>query len=565
MDRARPLNKNRVLILLPEIFAKYFPRRPAILAGFIPLTFLVLFYFYPLTGIFIRSFFDQGNFSATTLLKILNSSRMAGIFWFTLWQATISTILTLVIALPCAWVTGNFDFKGRKAVMAISTLPFVLPTIVVAAAFQALMGSKGVLGFFHMDGSLGMILLAHMFFNFSVVLRITSGFWSSMGRTLPMAASMLGANPLKIFIKVTLPMLAPAVFASSILVFIFCFASFGVIMVLGGPSFTTLEVEIYRQAAHLFNLPVASALSLFQILFTFFMMWIYTSLQKKNTTFSPESEKFSLKKPESTFEKCSVFCVVLFVIFFFMIPIMALLIKSIWYKGSISFLYYSELFLNTSGSIFYISPLNAIVNSLLFACSALVMAIIIGVCAVYTIRTSGEKIANILDPLFMLPLSTSAVTLGFGIIITLDKPPLNFRTSPMLIPIIHTLVAFPFVVRSLLPVLRSIPASIKESAALLGASPLSVWMHIELPVIARALSVGAVFAFTVSLGEFGATIFAARPEYTTIPVTIYKFLGHPGSLNQGQAMAASSLLMLVTAAGFIFIERFRDTVGHEGF
>jgi thiamine transport system permease protein len=376
---------------------------------------------------------------------------------------------------------------------------------------------------------------------------------------------MLGASPFQVFRTVTFPLLRPAIFAGAMLVFIFCFSSFGVVLILGGPSYATIEVEIYRQAAHLFNLPVASTLAIFQICFTFLLMWVYTRLQKKNAQFMPESDGTTLRAPTSIFEKGAVGACVLFILLFCLTPVAALVLKSIWHGEGFSLIYYRELFMNSSGSIFYVSPVDAMTNSLLFACSTLAMALVIGGCAAFTIQSAKGRIGGLLDPLFMLPLSTSAVTLGFGMIITLDKPPLNIRTSMMLIPIVHTLVAFPFVVRSVLPALRSIPPSLKEAATLLGASPRRVWFHIELPIAARALSVGAVFAFTVSLGEFGATVFAARPEFTTLPVTIYKYLGQPGTMNYGQAMAVSSLLMLVTAAGFLLIEKIRKHSGREGF
>ncbi|MBF0203289.1 MAG: iron ABC transporter permease [Desulfamplus sp.] len=564
--------------------------------GIIPVIFLGIFYFYPLSGIFIRSFFEhssygEGNFSMLSLLKIFQSSRMAGIIWFTFWQAFVSTILTLIAALPCAWVMGTFDFRCKKLVMTLATLPFVLPTIVVASAFQVLASTikniDWIFSFIQPEHSITMILFAHLFYNFSVVLRITSAFWSSLGKEMKEAASMLGANGIQVFFKITLPLLKPAILASSMLVFIFCFSSFGVILILGGPSFSTLEVEIYRQAAHMFNLPVASCLSLFQILCTFAMMWVYTLLQKKTALFIPESEKFSLRKPDTMIEKSSVFLCVAFIFFLCVMPISALVINSLYYKGSLSLIFYRELFLNSSGSIFYISPVDAISNSLTFALSTLAIALVVGGCAAYLIRKyTDEKsliknavhqsqgkysifqysklFKKLLEPLFMLPLATSAVTLGFGMIITLDKPPLDFRTSVFLIPIVHTLVAFPFVVRAVLPALRAIPTSLKEAASIMGASPFKVWLHIELPIIARGLSIGAVFAFTVSLGEFGATLFAARPEFTTMPVTIYRFLGQPGIMNYGQAMAMSSILMLVTAIGFFFIENMRQ-FGHEGF
>lgn len=157
----------------------------------------------------------------------------------------------------------------------------------------------------------------------------------------------------------------------------------------------------------------------------------------------------------------------------------------------------------------------------------------------------------------MLPLATSAVTLGFGYIITFDQPPLNLRTSPVLIVLAHTLVALPFVVRSVLPALRSIQPALREAAAVLGASPARVWREIDLPIASRALLVGAIFAFTISMGEFGATVFIARPDTPTMPVAIFRFLGQSGMLNYGQALAMSTLLMLVCALGFMVIERFR--------
>jgi thiamine transport system permease protein len=172
-------------------------------------------------------------------------------------------------------------------------------------------------------------------------------------------------------------------------------------------------------------------------------------------------------------------------------------------------------------------------------------------------RNSGSSLNRALDPVLMLPLGTSAVTLGLGFIVALNQPPLNLRASPILIPIAHTLVAFPFVVRSLTPAIHSIRPRLRDAAAVLGAPPWQVFRIIDLPLVARALFVAAAFAFTISLGEFGATALIARPEYPTIPIMIYRFISQPGALNYGQAMALSTILMVITAAGMLAIERFR--------
>jgi thiamine transport system permease protein len=541
---------------------------PYALAGLVPGCFFLLFYFYPLSGIFIKSFFQEGKGNFSFLDQVFASTRMMKIIWFTFWQAGLSTLLTLICALPCAFVLSHYRFKGKKTIKILASIPFVLPAVVVAVAFQASFGNNGFFFGMKIDNPLVLILLAHVFYNFSVMLRIITGFWSSLQGRIKEAAMVLGASPSQVFFNITLPLLKPAISASCVLVFIFCFSSFGIILILGGPSFSTIEAEIYRQAAHLFNLPLASFLSLIQIGFTFSLMWVYTSFTRKAAMFAPDAEKTNLKTPVFLWEKMMTTGVVLFILLLCVAPLVALVIKSLTYNDGFSFIFYSALFENTTDSIFYIPPFNAIKFSLIFAVSALVIALFTGVCAALFIRFCDRKINNrwtsFFDPIFMLPLSTSAVTLGFGIIITLDKPPLNLRTSIFLIPIAHALVGFPFVVRAILPALRSIPENLTDAASLLGASPLKIFAHIDLPLIAKPLAAGAIFAFTISLGEFGATIFTARPETPTIPVAIYRFLGQPGAMNYGQAMAISSILMLVTALGFVAIENFRKE-SSEGF
>ena len=556
MDRRGAAIKNKLHI------------HPYALAGLVPACFFLLFYFYPLSGIFIKSFFPEGKMDLSFLDQVFSSTRMLKIIWFTFWQAGLSTLLTLVCALPCAFVLSHYAFKGKKIIKTLASIPFVLPAIVVATALQACFGKNGIFFGVKLEHPVVLILLAHVFYNFSVMLRIITGFWSSLQGRIREAAMVLGAGPWQVFLTITLPLLKPAIFAASILVFIFCFSSFGIVLILGGPSFSTIETEIYRQAAHLFNLPLASFLSLIQIGFTFALMWFYSSFTKRAVRFTPDAEQANLRKPIHLWEKMIIAGVVFFIILLCVVPLLALVMKSLTYDGKFSLIFYKALFENRSDSIFYIPPFHAIKYSFLFAGGALVIALITGVCAAFFIRFCDRNINNRLtsffDPIFMLPLSTSAVTLGFGIIITLDKPPLNLRTSIFLIPIAHALVGFPFVLRSILPALRSIPEQLSDAASVLGASPLNIFRAVDLPLISKALVAGAIFAFTISLGEFGATIFTARPETPTIPVAIYRFLGQPGAMNYGQAMAISTILMIVTAMGFVVIENFR--IGNsEGF
>jgi thiamine transport system permease protein len=220
--------------------------------------------------------------------------------------------------------------------------------------------------------------------------------------------------------------------------------------------------------------------------------------------------------------------------------------------------FYRELSVNRRGSLFFVPPATAIGISLGYAAATVALALALGLPAAWALaRDSDSPLNRLLDPILMLPLGTSAVTLGLGFIVALNRPPLDLRASPVLIPLAHTLVAFPFVVRSLAPALRSIQPRLRQAAAMLGASPGQVLRFIDLPLVGRALLVAATFAFTISLGEFGATALIARPEFPTIPLVIYRFLSQPGALNYGQALALSTILMVVTAAGMLAIERFR--------
>lgn len=556
-----------------------------LLLALIPLGFLAVFYFYPLAAIFRLSFAPEGQFALGRVGEVLTERRTLDTLWFTTWQAVVSTALTVGLALPGAYVFARYRFRGRETLRTISTLPFVLPTVVVANAFTALLGPRGLantvlIRLFNLaeppidlGQSIWMILLAHVFYNYSVALRIISAFWQNMGNQLPQAAQMLGASPRRAFWAVTWPLLRPAVMAAAALVFLFCFTSFGVVLILGGPGFATLEVEIYRQTANLFNLPTAAALSLLQILFTFFLMWLYTRTQATIARPLRLQAAHTIARPVRTIrERLIVGGNLGLMLTLLGLPLLALVSRSLWGESGFTLRFYQELFINRRDSIFFVPPGTAVFNSTAFALIAMVMAVVLGLLAALLLSrrlSLGGRLARVqrwitdfLDPLFMLPLATSAVTLGFGFIIALNRPPLNLRTSRVLVPIAHTLVALPFVIRSVLPAMRSINPSLREAAALLGAPPFQTWLQIDWPLIRRALLVGAVFAFTVSMGEFGATVFIARPQTPTMPVAIFRFLGQPGALNYGQALAMSTLLMLVCAAGFVAIERFR--LGEEG-
>jgi len=548
----------------------------------LPFVFLGIFYLYPLGSILKTSFERAESGIAAPFFEAIQLESVRQVLWFTIWQAALSTVLTLAIGLPGAYLFARYEFRGKSLLQALSTVPFVIPTVVVAAAFYALLGPRGwlnlaamgIFGFnaapIHLTNTIYAILLAHIFYNTTIVLRMVGDFWSHIDPRLNQAARTLGANRTKTFFKVTLPLIGPAITAAALLVFIFDFTSFGVILILGGPKFATLEVEIFYQTISLFNLPLAAVLALLQLGCTLAMTIIYTRLSRRLTRpLQLRSRRFTQKRLTTWRSRLFAGVVIITLFVILITPLLALAMRSITRfepergqrvveSPGFTVDFYRELSINRRSSLFYVPPTTAIGISLAYAAVTVILALAIGVPAAWALtRQSGLSLNRFLDPLLMLPLGTSAVTLGLGFIVALNRPPFDLRASPFLVPIAHTLVAFPFVIRSLTPALRSIQPRLRQAAAILGASPRHVLRTVDLPLVGRALIVAATFAFTISLGEFGATALISRPEYPTIPLVIYRFISQPGAINYGQAMALSTILMVVVTGGLIAIERLR--------
>ena len=180
--------------------------------------------------------------------------------------------------------------------------------------------------------------------------------------------------------------------------------------------------------------------------------------------------------------------------------------------------------------------------------------------ATYAIVNSARA-GGILESIVMLPLATSAVTVGLGLLITFNRPPIDFRGSWWLVPTSHALVALPVVVRIPLPAVRAVPDGLREAAAMLGASPLRAWWAIDGPVLRRASAAGAGFAAAVSLGEFGASSMLTRTGADTVPIAIGRLLGRPSTLNLAAASALSTVLAAVTVALVLAADRRRDDAG----
>ena len=508
------------------------------------LLFFSLFYVIPIAAIVWVSFTPGLLSRGVDPLTVISDPANLRVLGWSAYQAALSTAATLLVGLPLAWVFSRYRFAAQPLWRALATAPFVLPAVIVAAAFMALLGPT-------MTGTLGAILLAHVFYNVAVVVRVVGAWWSGVDPQIEEAALVDGADAWTRFRWVTLPLALPSIAAAAALIFLFCFGSFGVVLMLGGIQHATLEVAIYRQTAQLLRLDVATSLALLQMFVTILLGVLVERLQ--NSAPQEQSALDLRRSPRTVADHLLSLGARVIVLLLIAAPLGALVLRSLA-GGDDPLHFYKVLSVNTTSSFFFVPPAQAVANSLTYAMVTMLCAAALGLPLAYALERRSQW-SRIGETLLLLPVGTSAVTLGLGFFVAFDRPPLDLRASPLLLPIAHTMIALPFFVRTLLPALRTLDPTLREAAAVEGASSSRIFFFVDVPLLAPTLAAAAVFAFSISLGEFGASLLLSRPEFPTVPVAIFRYLGQPGALNYGQAMAMSTILMLMTMAGALLIEQ----------
>ncbi len=525
----------------------------------VPLAALALFFVYPVMGMLARGLWPDGTLDLAGVAEVLARPRTQRVLWFTVWSAGLATVVAVVAGLPVAFVLHRLRFPGRDVLRALVVVPFVLPTVVVGVAFRQLIAPAGPLGGLGLDGTAAAIVAALVFFNISVVVRTVGAFWEAIDPRREEAAAVLGATPWQVVRTVTLPALAPGIVSAASVVFLFCATSFGVVLTMGGLRYANVETEIYLLTTQEFDLTAAAALSVLQVLVIVALLAISARARR-----SPGAvDRTVRRQPRPHRRHLPVLLWTAAVVVFLMAPLVSLVSASLQRGNHWGLQNYRALSTTGARNALLVPATEALANSLVIALAASVIALALGSSVAFLVsRPGGGRGTALLDGLFMLPLGVSAVTVGFGFLITLDRPPIDLRSSSLLIPIAQAMVALPLVVRTVAPVLRSVDDRQRQAAASLGAGPLRVLMTVDLPAAWRALLAAAGFAFAVSLGEFGATSFLARDDNPTLPVVIYHLIGHPGAENFGMAMAASVLLAATTTVVMFAVQRLR--VGSVG-
>ena len=527
-----------------------------------PLAFLGLFFAWPVATLIGRGLAPDGALDPSGFAEVLARPRTWRILRATLVQAALATAICVAAGVPGAHVLYRRRFPGRDLLRGLVLVPFVLPSVVVGVAFHALVTTGGPLGGGvlgrSLDGTTAIVVAALVFFNYGLVVRTVGTMWSRLDPRAVEAARALGASPWRAWRTVTLPSLAPAIASAASLTFLFCATAYGVVLVLGGPGIGTIETEIYVLTAQYLDLRAAAVLSVLQLAVIAAALWV--SERARAASQAALRLRLDVPAPRLRAGDLPALALTLAVALGLLVgPVAVLVARSLRRAGRWTLANYADLGTTGGRNALLVTVWEAAGNSLRVAVAAAGLALMIGtaVSLVVSRRPRSRRLrwgVAALDSVFMLPLGVSAVTVGFGFLITLARPPLALTRSWWILPLAQAVVAVPLVVRTLLPALRAIDPRQREAAAALGAGPGRVLATVDGPHLLRAGGLAAGFALATSLGEFGATSFLARPRTPTLPVVLYRLIGSPGAQNQGMGLAAGVVLAAGTAALMLVCE-----------
>jgi thiamine transport system permease protein len=502
----------------------------------IPLVFIAVLFYWPIARITSLGF--AGDWLAT-----LTEPKTLEIIWFTLWQAGVSTLVTLIVAIPGSYLLYRRSFPGQVLVKALISVPFVLPSIVVAVGFSVFRNAHDFwieLGFTFLSDPIYWIIAAHVFVNYSIAVRTIGGVWASLDLEIEEAAELDGAGRLKSLLAVSLPQLRPAIFSAAALVFLFSATSFGIVLVLGGGQVQTIETAIYFSATQFLDLEGAAALVLVQTLITAIAFLVGSSLAKGTVGLEQVSE--GSPKPRVDVRDLPA-AIVTFVIIvgLLVMPMLLVLVEAFRVGDGFGLQNFENLGTRGARDLLNISVADAAVNSLRNMVVASGIAFVLGTLVSWLLVRTNKKV---LDLVFLVPLGVSSVVLGFGFLVSFDADWFALRSSWLIVPLAQALIALPMVIRLVYPALVSIGKEPIEQASLDGASSFATWRFIESGMIKGILLTALGYAAIISIGEFGASSFLAYGSEGTIPTLLFRLIARPGEQNYGMAMAVSAILIV---------------------
>ncbi|MGC9780566.1 MAG: iron ABC transporter permease [Candidatus Heimdallarchaeota archaeon] len=520
-----------------------------------PILLIALFLLFPVFSVLISSVVDDSGFTFSYLASVFADPFYYKLFAFTLSQAILSTAISLLIGIPIGYLFGKYEFKGRKFLLTIFTVPFVLPSVLVGMGFLGIFGEQNALG-----SQLFIIVLAHAFYNIPLVVHYLSAYYQNFDREIIDAAKTSGSKGLHLFLRVYLPLFLPPILTASLLTFIFCFLSFGIIIIIG--NFRTLETQIFAEFRS-GETNIAAALAVLQLLVILAIIIVYlfnirkqTQEEKTMTTSSKPREKFLIKQFFSKKANLLIAFAFIFGIVLEIAPLISILVRSFWDPQNSIFTLnnFKTIFLLETNNYVGVSIPRTLLNTLLFALGATLLATFLAVITVAALgRQRYQKRTISYELMTYIPISISSLTLSLGILQTFINSSFFSNYPWIFIIISQGLLGYPFVTRALLNGLSTIDPELIDSAKTLGANWFYKLKKIYLPLLLPAFVAGVAFAFGLSIGEFTTANFfyLNNSSIATLTVALYQLR----SVRQfGPSNAVGALLLIISYAAFFILE-----------
>jgi thiamine transport system permease protein len=515
----------------------------------VPLVFVAVLFYWPISEVAVLGF--PGDW-----LGLILEPKTVGLIWFTLWQALVSTMVTVLVAIPGAYLLYRRSFPGQQLIQALITVPFVLPSIVVAVGFTVFGNVHEFyqgLGLTFVADPVYWIIAAHVFVNYSIAVKTIGGVWATLDSEIESAAELDGAGRLRTLVSISLPQLRPAIYSAAALIFLFSATSFGIVLVLGGGQVQTIETAIFFAATQILDLELAAALVLLQTLITAVAFMLGTKLAKGSFGLEQVFEGTQRPKVDRRDLVAVVFSVAIWAGLLAM-PLILVLVEAFNEKGALGFDNFANLGNSGARDLLNITFIEAAGNSIRNMAIAALIAFVLGTLISWLLTRSRHRF---LDLIFLIPLGVSSVVLGFGFLISFDAEWFPLRSSWLIVPLAQALIALPMVIRLVYPALVSLGKESLEQAQLDGATSWQIWIFIESKMIRGVLLTALGFAGLISLGEFGASSFLANGSQATVPTLLYRLIARPGEQNYGMAMAVSAILIVLSALVVYLLSRVR--------
>ncbi|MET0173018.1 MAG: thiamine/thiamine pyrophosphate ABC transporter permease ThiP [Agrobacterium vaccinii] len=475
---------------------------------------------------------------------------------FTLWQATLSTALSVSLGLPVALALARQrEFPGRIWIIRLMAVPMGLPVIVGALGIIAIWGRQGIVNTivlaagaeqpFSIYGLSG-ILIAHVFFNLPLAVRFfLAGLERVPGEYWRMGAS-LNFGPVTTFRFIEWPAVARLIPGVAGLIFMLCATSFTLVLLLGGgPAATTVEVAIYQALRFDFDPPRAIALSLMQITMTGILLALLASLPSANAEASTEGRRVRRFDGEGGVARLWDGFVISLMLLLVGLPLIA--VASSGLTADLSRLLTAATFR------------KAALTSLLIAIVSASLSILVSVALI----RARQAIASKKDA--SLTLRVLFTAMGAGSSLVLLVPPVVLGSgwflllrpfgdvsifAPALVCAINTLMALPFVMRVLEPAFITHQARSGRLSASLGISGFSRLRLMDWPVLWRPVAMALSFAMALSLGDLGAVALFGSESFVTLPWLVYSNMGSYRTNDAaGYAFILGVICLLLAAGG----------------